>query len=267
MLRLFQWFNNGQHFFYFTNLSFISMGVYFVAVLVVSWRHKAASNRPPPPLHQPTSDIEMAEMPDLGGVPSQSDPCISHNSSTNMDSHVTRIICWIISLHFVVLAASSILVTLVYWTLLAEPQATSLGMFSNLSVHALNVVIMLAELALNAVRIRVGAIFIYLVVLMFYVFWAWIASEIWTDPKSPDSKFWVYAFLRLSEPKNGVFYVGILFGGCMIFLLVWSLICLKFRLVARRFPQIPLYSRKVHNAVKVPAPEDDDGKRVRSQQQ
>ncbi|KAH8823518.1 hypothetical protein DL96DRAFT_1469425 [Flagelloscypha sp. PMI_526] len=127
-----------------------------------------------------------------------------------------------------------IVVTVVYWALLATPKtfSTTYNAWSALSVHALNTVFALIEICGSNIPLLPWLTLIpNILILLLYVAVAYISHE--------TLGFYVYSFLDPGKGKGKVaaYLIGIAVGESIIFCLVQGLIVLRQRLSGQRRQQ------------------------------
>ncbi|KAG8844560.1 hypothetical protein FRB91_002532 [Serendipita sp. 411] len=116
-----------------------------------------------------------------------------------------------------------IIVTVVYWAILASNQSFSSPFYSwsNIAFHALNSVLLLVELIFGRVRLYLGYWIVCAIVLALYLGMAYLVHSV--------QDIWVYGFLDPQKPGAHVaaYIVGILVAETVVFIVIWGLIHIR----------------------------------------
>lgn len=116
-----------------------------------------------------------------------------------------------------------LLVTIVYWALLASPAsfASPFTTWSNVSFHILNTVLLLAELVFGRLRLYWGYLIPCVVVLAAYLGLAYLAHA--------TQGVWVYNFLDPGRPnaKVAAYIIMVLAVEVVVFVIMWGIIHIR----------------------------------------
>lgn len=134
---------------------------------------------------------------------SSSDLMIQTNGKLVWFAKVTVLISEIITCNVAV-------VVLVYWLLLSDPQPNAFQTFVNLSVHGLNWPLIWIDMALNKIRFHKGHIVYEIILLFFYMCFAFVFHASYN--------VWIYSFLDYyNSAKAAVYYIGVFIGFVIIY--------------------------------------------------
>ncbi|KAL1916914.1 uncharacterized protein VTP21DRAFT_5111 [Calcarisporiella thermophila] len=177
-----------SYIFYFTNLSYIGLLLYFMIAFILSVMY-----------------IRGSELQFLRGV--------------------WGLIVWII---YELFATFHLLVPIVFWAILfpaafeeARDAKISPGYtWSTISVHALDLILLIPEVVLNRIPIAVAHMIFVVIILLLYMFETWIVHA--------QTGKWVYPFLNWDPPGRAAgYYLGVLVLTLLIFLVQYAVYRLK----------------------------------------
>ncbi|KAJ2916891.1 hypothetical protein MD484_g3492, partial [Candolleomyces efflorescens] len=191
------------YFSYFTNLTFIGLCAYFFASGVQTYAYSRSCNK-------------GSASPDLPTYPLQ---------------RWHRVLQYLHVLLYTTIATFPIIVTVVYWALLASSSSfkPAFNAYSNVSKHALNSVFALFEVLLtNAGPLPWLDLPVTIVLLGGYLGVAYITHA--------TQGFYPYSFLdpKRQGAKLAAYIIGIAVGQVVVFVAVWGIIKLREHLVSKK---------------------------------
>jgi hypothetical protein len=165
---------------FLTNQSYCMILAYFISQVIVGYRNRDLFNE--------YRRIKLEQ------------PLINPNSA--FDRALPSHWYFIPIILFDLLSALVVIVTIVYWALLAPTSKGNPIYFLNFQVHAFNTIIYWTDLALNHMKLNYRHITIVYLFGLYYIIFAWIYHAA--------SKVWIYAFLDFYKLGNLLVYAAIL---------------------------------------------------------
>jgi hypothetical protein len=139
--------------------------------------------------------------------------------------------------HFVLystVAVFHMLVPVVYWAVLYNPQATTttMSVYLNVSKHGIDFGLLVIEFLLGRMIVALATFPWVILTMLFYMFWAWITYSI--------NGQWVYPFLNWNRPAGIVvaWYIGVCLLVIVFFGISYGAHRLRDRLFRRRAERV-----------------------------
>eukprot|EP00696_Hemimastix_kukwesjijk_P005684 gnl/Hemi2/17163_TR5711_c0_g1_i1.p1 gnl/Hemi2/17163_TR5711_c0_g1~~gnl/Hemi2/17163_TR5711_c0_g1_i1.p1 ORF type:complete len:316 (+),score=59.54 gnl/Hemi2/17163_TR5711_c0_g1_i1:39-950(+) len=192
---------SSRHFIFLSNLSFMLQTIYFALASVCSYRF---IRRLVAVAHEPVPVVEG------------SDPATDATPRTGLVTQWT----WLL---FEILVPLTLFISVVFWVLLYDGHGIG---FFNFQIHAVNSLIMVAELALCRFRFVGCHYFFFLFFMLTYL------GVVWGYYFLYDS--WLYQFLEISAPSAILVYLGLSAATFVIFFLSHVLAWIRERFVRLR---------------------------------
>eukprot|EP00808_Paulinella_micropora_P002173 g68253.t1 len=207
------------YFFYFTNLSYMTVVAYFIVNTVLTVQDSLCSElgRPSylPHVDNYGSD-QTRQQPDADSGRRRgsnvSNVCVTCCSSAT-DTEGKMAAFWLTFLYELVLVEQTIVIGL-YWALLASPGEVG---WITTTLHGWGGLAVVLDAFLFPRKFLLWHLPMWLGVCLCYLIWCFIASAALPPRNSDEDKYWVYWFLDTSRRGAGGWYVGLI----LLFIFWW----------------------------------------------